>query len=56
MLLVGAAIGFVNGLMVVGLKLNAFIVTLAMLIIVRGMLVGATSGRTLFDLPRRSTR
>ena len=50
-LVVGAAIGFLNGLMVVGLKLNAFIVTLAMLIIVRGMLVGATSGRTLFDLP-----
>ena len=50
-LAVGAAIGFLNGLMVVGLKLNAFIVTLAMLIIVRGMLVGATSGRTLFDLP-----
>ncbi len=49
--LVGAAIGFANGLMVVGLRLNAFIVTLAMLIIVRGMLVGATSGRTLFDLP-----
>jgi simple sugar transport system permease protein len=50
-LAVGAVIGFFNGLMVVGLKLNAFIVTLAMLIIVRGMLVGATSGRTLFDLP-----
>ncbi len=50
-LVVGAAIGFCNGLMVVGLKLNAFIVTLAMLIVVRGMLVGATSGRTLFDLP-----
>ena len=50
-LLVGGAIGFVNGFMVVGLRLNAFIVTLAMLIILRGMLVGATSGRTLFDLP-----
>ena len=37
--------------MVVHLRLNAFIVTLAMLIILRGMLVGATSGRTLFDLP-----
>jgi simple sugar transport system permease protein len=49
--LVGAAIGFANGLLVVRLRLNAFIVTLAMLIIVRGMLVGATSGRTLFDLP-----
>jgi simple sugar transport system permease protein len=50
-LLVGGLIGFANGLMVVSLRLNAFIVTLAMLIIVRGMLVGATSGRTLFDLP-----
>ena len=50
-LLVGGLIGFVNGFMVVWLKLNAFIVTLAMLIILRGMLVGATSGRTLFDLP-----
>ncbi len=50
-LLVGGAIGFANGFMVVRLKLNAFIVTLAMLIILRGMLVGATSGRTLFDLP-----
>jgi simple sugar transport system permease protein len=50
-LLIGGAIGFVNGFMVVGLRLNAFIVTLAMLIILRGILVGATSGRTLFDLP-----
>jgi simple sugar transport system permease protein len=50
-LLVGAIVGFLNGFMVVGLRLNAFIVTLAMLIILRGMLVGATSGRTLFDLP-----
>jgi simple sugar transport system permease protein len=37
-MLSGALIGFANGLMV-------------MLIILRGMLVGATSGRTLFDLP-----
>jgi len=50
-LLVGALVGFVNGFMVVRLRLSAFIVTLAMLIILRGMLVGATSGRTLFDLP-----
>jgi simple sugar transport system permease protein len=50
-LLVGGVIGFINGFLVVALRLNAFIVTLAMLIIVRGMLVGATSGRTLFDLP-----
>ena len=50
-LLVGGLVGFINGLLVVRLRLNAFIVTLAMLIILRGMLVGATSGRTLFDLP-----
>jgi simple sugar transport system permease protein len=50
-LVVGGLIGFANGFMVVGLRLNAFIVTLAMLIILRGMLVGASSGRTLFDLP-----
>ena len=50
-LVIGAVVGFLNGFMVVGLRLNAFIVTLAMLIILRGMLVGATSGRTLFDLP-----
>lgn len=49
--LIGALIGFANGFMVVGLRLNAFIVTLAMLIILRGILVGGTSGRTLFDLP-----
>jgi len=48
---VGGLVGFVNGFLVVQLRLNAFIVTLAMLIILRGMLVGATSGRTLFDLP-----
>ncbi|MFD9324545.1 ABC transporter permease [Streptomyces sp. NPDC060065] len=50
-LLVGAAIGAFNGLLVVKLKLNAFIVTLAMLIILRGVLVGATEGKTLFDMP-----
>ncbi|MDE1181985.1 ABC transporter permease [Paraburkholderia sp.] len=48
---VGAAIGFVNGFLVVRLRLNAFIVTLAMLIVLRGMLVGATKGGTLFDMP-----
>jgi simple sugar transport system permease protein len=48
---VGGLVGLVNGLLVVRLRLNAFIVTLAMLIILRGMLVGVTSGRTLFDLP-----
>ncbi|WP_242539745.1 ABC transporter permease [Trinickia mobilis] len=50
-LAVGALIGFINGFLVVRLQLNAFIVTLAMLIVLRGMLVGATKGGTLFDMP-----
>lgn len=48
---IGALIGFVNGFLVVRMRLNAFIVTLAMLIVLRGMLVGATKGGTLFDMP-----
>ena len=48
---VGAVVGFINGFLVVRLRLNAFIVTLAMLIVLRGMLVGATKGGTLFDMP-----
>nr|WP_296228148.1 ABC transporter permease [Ralstonia sp. UBA689] len=50
-LAIGAVVGFVNGFLVVKLRLNAFIVTLAMLIVLRGMLVGATKGGTLFDMP-----
>ncbi|MFE9730266.1 ABC transporter permease [Streptomyces sp. NPDC005863] len=49
-LLVGAVIGAFNGILVVKLKLNAFIVTLAMLIVLRGLLVGATEGKTLFGM------
>ncbi|QES45158.1 ATPase [Streptomyces venezuelae] len=49
--LVGAAIGAFNGVLVVKLGLNAFIVTLAMLIVLRGLLVGATEGKTLFGMP-----
>ena len=48
---VGALIGLANGLLVVKLRLNAFISTLAMLILLRGTTVGITNGRTLFDLP-----
>ncbi|MFJ9870661.1 ABC transporter permease [Streptomyces sp. NPDC101165] len=50
-LVVGAAIGALNGILVVKFRLNAFIVTLAMLIILRGLLVGATKGKTLFGMP-----
>lgn len=51
-LAVGALTGLINGFLVVRLRLNAFIVTLAMLIVLRGMLVGATRGGTLFDMPQ----
>jgi simple sugar transport system permease protein len=50
-LLVGAVIGVVNAFLIIKLQLNAFIVTLAMQIVLRGMLVGATNGKTLFNLP-----
>lgn len=48
---IGAAAGFINGFLVVKLRLNAFIVTLAMLILLRGVTLGLTNGKTLFDLP-----
>ena len=47
----GAVVGIVNGFLIVKLRLNAFIVTLAMLILLRGVVLGATNGKTLFDLP-----
>src|SRR6266536_113975 len=50
-LVIGAIIGTFNGFLIVKLKLNAFIVTLAMLIVLRGLLVGTTEGKTLFDMP-----
>ena len=47
----GALVGAVNGFLIVRLRLNAFIVTLAMLILLRGVTLGLTNGKTLFDLP-----
>ncbi len=49
--LVGLLIGAVNGFLIVRLRLNAFITTLAMLILLRGITIGLTNGRTLYDLP-----
>jgi simple sugar transport system permease protein len=54
-LLVGAAVGMVNGLLVVKLQLNAFIVTLAMLILLRGVVLGISHGSTFFNLPSEFT-
>jgi simple sugar transport system permease protein len=50
-LLVGAVIGAFNGLLIVRFKLNGFIVTLGMLIVLRGILTGITGGKTFFGLP-----
>src|SRR3954469_17576439 len=41
--LAGAALGAVNGALIVGLGLNGFIVTLAMNIVLRGVLIGLVS-------------
>jgi simple sugar transport system permease protein len=55
LLVVGAVIGVVNGWFVAKLRLNAFMVTLAMLILLRGVTIGLTDGRTLYDLPTAFT-
>ena len=48
---IGAAIGLANGLLVVKLGLNAFITTLAALILLRGATLGVADGRTMSALP-----
>jgi ribose transport system permease protein len=51
-LAVGALIGAANAFFVVKLKMNAFIVTLAFYILVRGLVVAISGGRSAQDLPR----
>jgi ribose transport system permease protein len=48
---VGAAIGSLNGVLVVRFGINAFIVTLATFIIGRGMVVAISGGRSVYGLP-----
>ncbi|HEY7485525.1 MAG TPA: ABC transporter permease [Streptosporangiaceae bacterium] len=50
-LAVGLVIGVVNGLLIVRFQLNGFIVTLGMLIVLRGLLTGISGGKTFFNLP-----
>jgi simple sugar transport system permease protein len=50
-LALGAAIGAFNGLLVGRLGMNAFIVTLAMLILLQGFTLGISGGQTFTDLP-----
>jgi simple sugar transport system permease protein len=50
-LAVGAAVGIVNGLLIVKGRLNGFIVTLGMTIVLAGLQQGIVHGNTLFNLP-----
>jgi simple sugar transport system permease protein len=48
---VGAAVGLVNGLLIVKGRLNGFIVTLGMTIVLAGLQNGIVKAQTLFNLP-----
>ena len=50
-LAVGIVIGALNGVLVVRFGINAFIVTLASYIFVRGMVVALSGGRSVYGLP-----
>ena len=50
-LVIGSLIGLINGLLVVKVRLDPFIVTLAMLILLRGVTLGVSEGKTLAGLP-----
>ncbi len=49
---VGAAIGLINGLLIVKGRLNGFIVTLGMTIVLAGLQNGIVKAQSLFNLPK----
>lgn len=49
-MLVGGVVGLVNGLLVMKVGLNSFVVTLAMLILLAGVAQGVGEGRTLYGI------
>jgi simple sugar transport system permease protein len=51
LLAVGAAVGLVNGLLIVRGRLNGFIVTLGMTIVLAGLQNGVVKAQSLFNLP-----
>ncbi|WP_432584735.1 ABC transporter permease [Streptomyces sp. HD1123-B1] len=51
-LAVGTLIGVVNALLIIRFGLSGFIVTLGMLIVLRGVLTGISGGQTFFQLPQ----
>jgi len=48
---IGLAVGLFNGLLIVKGRFNAFIFTLAMLILLAGLQNGLVSGRTIYQMP-----
>ncbi|MDQ7803088.1 ABC transporter permease [Amycolatopsis sp. A133] len=50
-LLVGVVVGALNALLIVRFGLSGFVVTLGMLIVLRGLLTGISGGQTFFGLP-----
>jgi simple sugar transport system permease protein len=51
LLAVGAAVGLINGLLIVKGRLNGFIVTLGMTIVLAGLQNGVVKAQSLFNLP-----
>lgn len=51
-LAVGASVGLFNGVLIVKLGINAFIVTLGTFILVRGLTVAISGGTSVFGLPK----
>ncbi|HET7017049.1 MAG TPA: ABC transporter permease [Streptosporangiaceae bacterium] len=51
LLAVGAVVGIINGLLIVKARLNGFIVTLAMTILLAGLQLGIVGGNSIFNLP-----
>jgi ribose/xylose/arabinose/galactoside ABC-type transport system permease subunit len=54
-LAIGVLIGAFNGLLILKLQLSSFIVTLGMLIELRGLQIAITGGQNLFNIPRSFT-
>ena len=50
-LLVGALIGALNGFLILGLRLNGFIVTLGGLTMLRGLQIAISQGKSIVELP-----
>lgn len=50
-LLVGAAIGLFNGFLILKLRVNGFIATLGMLVMLRGLHEGITGGKSIIEVP-----